>query len=78
MRQLADLPRKVQGAVAKKIDLLVEVPRLRKSEKLEAGDDLYRIRAGDYRVVYQIDDDVLTILIVRVGHGIVAFGCARG
>lgn len=32
------------------------------------GHDLYRIRVGDYRVIYSIDDDVLTVLVVIVAH----------
>ena len=35
---------------------------------LEAQERLYRLRAGDYRIIYQIDDDRLTVLVVRVGH----------
>ncbi|WP_017749501.1 type II toxin-antitoxin system RelE family toxin [Scytonema hofmannii] len=30
--------------------------------------ELYRVRAGNYRIIYQIQDDVLLVTIVRVGH----------
>jgi len=35
-----------------------------------AGEDppLYRVRVGDYRILYQIEDDVLVVLVVHVGH----------
>jgi mRNA interferase RelE/StbE len=36
--------------------------------KLAGGDDLYRVRVGDYRVVYQIQDRALVVLVVNVGH----------
>jgi mRNA interferase RelE/StbE len=51
------------------IDGLADNPRPPGVKKL-AGDseDLYRIRVGDYRVVYQIQDDRLIVLVVRVGH----------
>jgi mRNA interferase RelE/StbE len=37
-------------------------------EKLEGNDDLYRIRSGDYRVIYQIFRKRLIILVVKIGH----------
>lgn len=36
--------------------------------KLAGADELYRVRAGDYRIIYQIADDELIVLIVRVAH----------
>ena len=36
--------------------------------KLAAKESLWRIRVGDYRIVYQIQDDVLLVLVVNVGH----------
>ena len=35
-----------------------------------AGEDppLYRVRVGDYRILYQIEDDVLVVLIIHIGH----------
>jgi mRNA interferase RelE/StbE len=42
--------------------------RLPGVKKLSGEDDLYRVRVGDYRVVYQIRDNELIVLIVRVAH----------
>ena len=36
-------------------------------EKLEGTDDLYRVRVGNYRIIYQIQDENLLIMIVKVG-----------
>ncbi len=36
--------------------------------KLEASDGAYRIRIGDYRVIYDVQGNVLVILILRIGH----------
>lgn len=36
-------------------------------EKLKGGDDFYRIRTGKYRVIYQIGDKILRVLVVTVG-----------
>ena len=37
-------------------------------EKLEGQERRYRLRVGDYRVIYEIQDEVLIVLIVRIGH----------
>jgi mRNA interferase RelE/StbE len=38
-------------------------------EKLSGGDEVrYRVRVGDYRIIYRIDDDVLTVLVLKVGN----------
>lgn len=56
--------RRVQGA----IELLAENPRPRSAKKLVGGAGEWRVRTGDYRVVYEINDDVLLVLVVAVGH----------
>ena len=40
----------------------------RGSIKLQGEDDLYRIRVGDYRVIYTVKDEELIVLVLRVGH----------
>ena len=49
------------------IHTLADNPRPRSAKKLE-GLPYYRIRVGDYRVVYHIDDGKVVILVVGVGH----------
>ena len=64
---LAKIPQTHRRRIARRIDRLAENPRQRGVEKLAGVDSLYRIRVGDYRIVYQIQDDVLLVLVVRIG-----------
>lgn len=50
------------------IDALAENPRPPKSKKMVGSTLEWRIRIGDYRVVYEIHDDRLIVLVIRVGH----------
>ena len=47
---------------------LAENPRPPKSKKLKGLDELYRVRVGNYRIVYTIEDKKLIILVVRIAH----------
>jgi mRNA interferase RelE/StbE len=67
-KQLAELAAPDRKRVSRRIDALAGQPRPKDSRKLSGADDLWRIRIGDYRVVYQIQDQVLVIVIVRIGH----------
>ncbi|HET6912509.1 MAG TPA: type II toxin-antitoxin system RelE/ParE family toxin [Rhodanobacteraceae bacterium] len=62
------LPADLRKRLAPRIDALALQPRSPDAKKLQGMDDLYRIRAGDYRVVYQIRDRVLLVLVVKIGH----------
>jgi len=53
--------------VVRRISKLSDEPRPPGCSKL-SGEDLYRVRQGPYRIVYRIDDDVLTVLVVKVSH----------
>jgi len=66
-RQLSGLPRPAQVRVAAKISDLSQDPRPSGVRKLSGEEELYRIRVGDYRVIYGIDDEVLVVLVVKVG-----------
>jgi mRNA interferase RelE/StbE len=54
---------RVQGAIA----LLGQDPRPPGARKLQGRDGL-RVRVGDYRIIYTIQDDVLTVVILTLGH----------
>jgi mRNA interferase RelE/StbE len=66
-RTLRRFPRHVQRRVLERIGLLSDNPRPPGSIKL-AGRENYRIRVGDYRIIYAIHDDQLIVLVIDVGH----------
>lgn len=66
-KELEKLPKKDLKKIIVKIQDLALEPRPVGSEKL-SGDDKFRIRHGNYRVVYSIEDDKLTVLVVKIGH----------
>jgi mRNA interferase RelE/StbE len=55
---------RIEGAIA----LLAENPRPPKATKLVDQRNRWRVRTGDYRILYEIDDGVLTVLVIRVAH----------
>ncbi len=65
LRKLSRVDRKV---IVHKIELLKNEPQPEGSAKLKGSRDLFRIRHGDYRVMYQIKKNILVIIIVRIGH----------
>jgi len=66
-KELKRLPKTDLQKVIKKIQSLSSDPRPVGCEKL-SGEEKYRIRQGNYRVVYSIEDDKLIIFIVKIGH----------
>ena len=67
-REFSKLAKGLQRRIASKIDALASQPRPRGVEKLEGQERRYRLRVGDYRVIYEIQDEALIVLIVRIGH----------
>jgi len=68
LRELAKVPRPMRERIAWHIDSLSENPHPPGSVKLAGEDNLYRIRVGDYRVIYQVQEGALLVLVVRIGH----------
>jgi mRNA interferase RelE/StbE len=66
--QFKKLPREVQTRLKPRIDGLTENPFPRGVRKLSAEENLYRLRIGDYRIIYQVKGRVLLILILKIGH----------
>lgn len=67
-KELKRLDSKIIQRLLKNVELLVNNPRPNGCKKLQIANNLYRIRVGDYRVVYSINDDILFIEIIHVGH----------
>ena len=65
---IAGLPASVAGRARAAIAALVHDPRPPGCKKLKAETQLWRIRVGDYRVVYTIDDATRVVTVVKVGH----------
>ncbi|MFN2428017.1 MAG: type II toxin-antitoxin system RelE/ParE family toxin [Candidatus Binatia bacterium] len=60
--------KKERRAIVRRIEDLAEEPRGMGCEKLAGREDRYRVRQGRYRIVYSIEDEVLTVVVVKVGH----------
>ena len=66
-RQLKALAEPAQKGIIKRLRTLKENPRPQGVKKLADADDLYRIREGDYRIIYTIRDKELIVLVVKIG-----------
>ena len=66
-REIEDLPLRDRRQVVERIGLWAVDPRPRGCEKLVGG-ERYRVRQGDYRIVYTIQDVAITVWVIRVGH----------
>ncbi len=66
-KEIEKLSKPDQSKVFKVLNLLSENPRPANCKKL-IGTDAWRVRVGDYRIVYVIEDKVLRVEIVRVAH----------
>ncbi|MBD2604384.1 type II toxin-antitoxin system RelE/ParE family toxin [Scytonema hofmannii FACHB-248] len=67
-KQFIKLPIDVKKRIQIKINDLAIEPRPNGIKKLQGDDNSYRIRVGEYRVVYEIEDDVLIVTIIKVKH----------
>jgi mRNA interferase RelE/StbE len=66
-KDLERVPKRDLKRILERIRLLAREPRPPGHEKL-AGHERYRIRQGDYRIVYSVQDEDLSVWIVKVGH----------
>jgi mRNA interferase RelE/StbE len=72
-KELRRLDVKVQTRILRRLVSLEERPRPFGSEKLAGEDPQYRLRVGDYRVIYEIYDRELVVLVIRVAHRSIAY-----
>lgn len=68
VKQFLNLGVTVRDRIRAKIDALAEDPRPRGCEKLEGMKASYRVRVGDYRIVYAVSDELRTVEIVRIAN----------
>ncbi len=67
-REFRKLPHDVKLRLTKAISRLENEPRPQGCRTLKGEENAYRIRVGSYRLLYQVHDDKLLVLIVRAGH----------
>ena len=67
-RQLCKFDPPARRRVQAAIELLAEDPRPPKARKLVGGAGEWRVRTGDHRIVYEVHDDRLVVLVVALGH----------
>ena len=67
-KALTRIPNPHRRRVAAAIDALARTPRPAGCAKLAGAEDAYRIRVGDYRIVYEVHDRVLVVYIIRIAH----------
>lgn len=67
-RQLRKLDPQVRRRLQAAIELLATEPRPPAAVQLVGGAGEWRVRTGDYRIVYEIHDDRLVVLVIRVAH----------
>jgi mRNA interferase RelE/StbE len=67
-KELEALPDAVLGRVGRKLDALPANPRPRGCKKLRGGSDVWRVRVGDYRIIYHVDDRAQVITVRAIRH----------
>jgi mRNA interferase RelE/StbE len=67
-RETRRLDRQILARIAKAIDSLAENPRPSGCLKVKTAEGLWRIRVGDWRIGYEVDDTTRTVTIIAVGH----------
>jgi mRNA interferase RelE/StbE len=67
-KELHGLPAKVVARIISRLEDLAETPRPSGCKKLKGGDNVWRVRVGDYRIVYEIDDAGKTVDVTRIAH----------
>ncbi|MEA2298870.1 MAG: mRNA interferase RelE/StbE [Solirubrobacteraceae bacterium] len=67
-RQLRKFDPQVRRRIQGVLELLADEPRPPAATRLVGGAGEWRVRTGDYRIIYEIDDRELLVLVLRVGH----------
>jgi mRNA interferase RelE/StbE len=67
-RDLRRIPNRDLKRILSTIDSLAAEPRPAGCEKLSGQERRFRVRQGDYRVIYEIKDDEVVVVVVKVGH----------
>lgn len=67
-KAIAKLPKSINNRLIPKIKNLGEEPRPSGAKKLQGAEDLWRIRVGNYRIIYSIEDTILIVDVIQIAH----------
>ncbi len=68
-KQLESIPKSEVKKIIKRAERLASEPFPKGCEKLKGSDfDIYRVRQGDYRILYRVFEERLFILVIKIGH----------
>ena len=67
-KALKKIPKANRKRIVEKIDSLSESPPNPDTTKMKGNNPFHKVRIGDYRIVYEIQEDVLVILVIKIGH----------
>jgi mRNA interferase RelE/StbE len=67
-RALKTIPKTDQKRIAKRIESLAKAPPEPVKTKMKGDNPFHRVRVGDYRIIYEIQNEILLILILKIGH----------
>jgi len=67
-KALKRVPIRERRRIRDKIDSLSENPPDRTTTKMKGDNPFHRIRVGDYRIIYEIQNEILLILVLKIGH----------
>jgi mRNA interferase RelE/StbE len=67
-KTLSGLPAPVVESITRIIDSLIENPRPSGCKKMVGSDNAYRVRSGDYRIIYSVFNVELIIEVIKIGH----------
>lgn len=67
-KQISRIDRSNQLRIRAALDLLATEPRPPKCVALSGFESTYRVRVGDYRIIYSIHDEIRVVAVIRVGH----------
>lgn len=68
LKELKNLPKPVWKRVKTKLEPLHNYPNLQGIVDIKGYKNLYRLRVGDYRIVFLVDNDKVKVLVVKIGH----------
>ncbi|GBF82742.1 type II toxin-antitoxin system RelE family toxin [Aphanothece sacrum] len=67
-KELSKLPKDIQERIKNKIETLKINPYPPDFKQLTNGEGRLRVRIGDYRIIYRVENNILVVLVIKIGH----------